>query len=49
MILLKVSSEASSARHLTDVARQVLNQVQYAIQNKQVHYISDDQTWQANI
>lgn len=36
------NSDTSSPRHLTDVDRQVLNQVKYAAQNKWIHYISYD-------
>ena len=47
--ILKGKSDPSSPRHFTDAARQVLAQVDYAIQNHQVHYINYDQPWQAYI
>ena len=37
--ILKGNSDPSSTRQLSDAARQVLTQAEYAIQRQQVHYI----------
>ena len=40
--ILKGSSCLNSTRQLTEAARQVLMQVEYALQKQQVHYINYD-------
>lgn len=45
--ILKGSSCLNSTRQLTKAARQVLMQVEYALQKQQGHDINYDQPWQA--
>ena len=47
--ILKGDSDPNSSRQLSEAVRQVLSQVEHAIQKQQVHYINYDKPWQACI
>lgn len=47
--ILKGDGDPNSLRQLTEKGRQILSQIENAIQYQQIHYIDYDQPWQAYI
>ena len=47
--ILKGDRDPNSSRELSEATRQVLSQIEHAIQKEQVYYINYSQLWQACI